>query len=343
MNSWIMGGGNENQIVLSSRIRLARNIADIPFPPSLDSKNAKKIVDLVTNVKSLDCNSNGNYKLYSMNEISALDRQVLVERYLISPNMTSHQDIGAVLVKEDEVVSIMLNEEDHIRIQAILPGMQLREAYEIANEIDDNIEATAEYAFDESWGYLTSCPTNVGTGLRASVMIHLPALTLTTNVNKILQAVTRIGLTIRGLYGEGTEFVGNIFQISNQITLGRQEEELIENLFGVSSQIIEKEKEARRMLLSNNKLMLEDKIWRSLAIMKNARIMKLQESMRLLSNVRLGIDLGIIDMIPYTLLNEIMVNSQTASLQKYAGEELGNIEKDVLRAEVIRNKISQGV
>jgi protein arginine kinase len=235
----------------------------------------------------------------------------------------------------------MINEEDHIRIQAILPGFQIKNAWDMANEVDDKIESNVEYAFDEKWGYLTCCPTNVGTGLRASIMIHLPALSITGNINKILHTVTQIGMTIRGLYGEGTEFVGNIFQISNQITLGRSEEELIDNLTAVTTQIIDKEREARNMLLSSNKIQLEDKIWRSLGIMKSARLMKSQECIKLLSDIRLGIDMHIIESMPIGLLNEIMIETQPASLQKYAGSELGQLERDVLRAEIVRKKINK--
>ncbi|MDD4504308.1 MAG: ATP--guanido phosphotransferase, partial [Clostridiaceae bacterium] len=186
---------------------------------------------------------------------------------------------------------------------------------------------------------LTSCPTNVGTGMRASVMIHLPALNITGNMNKILQAVAHIGLTIRGLYGEGTEIVGNIFQISNQITLGRAEEEIIENLTAVTMQIIDKEKEARKVLLESNRIQIEDKIWRSWGIMKSARVMNSQECMKLLSDVRLGVNMGIIEDIPTQLLNEIMIETQTASIQKNSGKELSSRDRDIIRAEMIRSKL----
>lgn len=201
------------------------------------------------------------------------------------------------------------------------------------------MEQTLEYAYSENWGYLTSCPTNVGTGMRASVMVHLPALNITGNMNKILQAVAHIGLTIRGLYGEGTEIVGNIFQISNQITLGRAEEEIVDNLTAVTKQVIDKEKEARKVLLESNRIQIEDKIWRSWGIMKNARVMNSQECMKLLSDVRLGVNLNIIGNIPIGLLNEIMIETQTASIQKNSGRELTAGERDIIRAEMVRNKL----
>ncbi len=340
MNSWILGGGPQNDIILSSRIRLARNLSDVPFPLAVDINNAQKIIDTIRN-NSLQNDYFENYRFYNMKEVSQHEKQAMVERHLISLNLVSQGQIGAALIKNDEVVSIMINEEDHIRIQAIMPGFQIKNAWEIANEVDDKIEGSAEYAFDEKWGYLTCCPTNVGTGLRASVMVHLPALNITGNINKILHAVTQIGMTIRGLYGEGTEFLGNIFQVSNQITLGRSEEELIDNLNAVTMQIIDKEREARNMLLNNSKIQLEDKIWRALGIMKNARMMKSQECMKLLSDIRLGIDMHIIDSMPIALLNEIMIETQPASLQKYAGSELGQLERDVLRAEIIRKKVNK--
>lgn len=339
MNNWIQGSGPENNIVLSSRIRLARNIDNTPFPSMLSKEKAESIVDKVYNEETKK-DIFLKYKYYDMLDMGFVDRYVLVERHLISPNLANHGSIGAALVSHDETVCIMVNEEDHLRIQAILPGFQVREAWEIASSIDDKIEQQIDYAFDEKLGYLTSCPTNVGTGLRASVMMHLPALNLTASINKILHAATQIGMTIRGIYGEGTEFIGNIFQLSNQITLGRSEEETVENLVGIAQQIIDKEKEARQMLLDNNKLALEDKVWRSWGLMTNARSINGQESMKLLSDIRLGIDLGILKTMPISILNEIMVDTNNASLQKHSSTELNTVDRDMIRAEKIRKKLS---
>ncbi|MFZ5353622.1 MAG: protein arginine kinase [Bacillota bacterium] len=338
MNTWIAAGGPQNEIILSSRIRLARNLSDTPFPAVLDIPRANSIIDSIESMQKTDFDD--QYKLYRIKDLSALEKQVLVERHLVSPNLISQGAASAALIKNNEIVSIMINEEDHIRIQSILPGFQVKKAWELANEIDDVIENKLEYAFDESWGYLTSCPTNVGTGMRASVMAHLPALNITSNINKILHAVTQIGLTIRGLYGEGTEFIGSIFQISNQITLGRSEDELVENLSAVTMQIIEKEKEARNMLMNNSRIQIEDKVWRSMGILKNARILKSQECLKLLSDIRLGADLQIIDNIPSAVLNAIMIDTQPASLQKHAGSELGANERDIYRAEMVREKLN---
>ncbi|MGE5677864.1 MAG: protein arginine kinase [Pseudomonadota bacterium] len=338
MKGWMQGNGPHSDIILSSRIRLARNISGTPFPAGLDEDKSQIVLDRVRESLSQG-KSPIRFRNYIMKELSPVERQCLVERHLISPGLLKNSTSGAAIISDDEMLSIMVNEEDHIRIQAILPGLQIKKSWELASSIDDELEQSLEYAYNENWGYLTSCPTNVGTGMRASVMVHLPALNITGNMSKILQAVAHIGLTIRGMYGEGTEMVGNIFQISNQITLGRAEEEIADNLTAVTKQIIEKEKEARKLLLDNNRMQIEDKIWRSLGIMRNARIMNSQECMKLLSDIRLGVDMGIIDNIPPQLLNEIMIDTQTASIQKFSGRELSPEERDIIRAEMVRGKL----
>jgi protein arginine kinase len=340
MKGWMQGNGPHSNIILSSRIRLARNIADIPFPSGLDIERAEKVVRMVKD-SIFKSESTLKFKDYIMQELPPTERQFLVERHLISPGLSKNSVKGAALISSDGVVSIMINEEDHIRIQTILPGLQIKKSWEMASEIDDLLEQDLEYAYNENWGYLTSCPTNVGTGIRASVMVHLPALNITGNMNKILQAVAHIGFTIRGLYGEGTEIVGNIFQISNQITLGRAEEEIIESLTAVTGQIIDKEKEARKVLLESNRVQIEDKIWRSRGIMKSARMMNSQECMKLLSDIRLGVDMGIIEDIPIQLLNEIMIETQAASVQKKSKRELSSLERDIIRADIIRGKLDK--
>jgi len=340
MNNWIQGDGPHNDIILSSRVRLARNLADTPFPQMLNKESAALVLDKIYNEDTKNTIFK-DFKSFDMQDTGFADRYVLVERHLISPKLAAHNSIGAALISPDERISIMLNEEDHLRIQAVLPGLQLKEAWNIASGIDDQIESRVDYAFEDRLGYLTSCPTNVGTGLRASVMVHLPGLNISSNINKILNAVTQVGLTIRGIYGEGTEFIGNIFQISNQITLGRSEEETIDNLTGITEQIIDKEKEARNLLLQNNRIMLEDKVWRAWGIMTNARSISGQEAMKLLSEIRLGIDLGILKSLPTAVLNSIMVDTNNASLQKRAAVELNTSERDIIRAEEIRKMLLQ--
>lgn len=338
MKGWMQGNGPQSDIILSSRMRLARNIADIPFPAGLDAERAKSVAGMVKDSLS-KAGAPLKFKNYTMQELTPTERQFLVERHLISPGLAKNSTSGAVLISDDDIMSIMVNEEDHIRIQTILPGLQIKKSWEMASSIDDLLEQNLDYAYNENWGYLTSCPTNVGTGMRASVMVHLPALNITGNMNRILQTVAHIGLTIRGLYGEGTEIIGNIFQISNQITLGRAEEEIVESLTAVTRQIIDKEKEARKILFDNNRMQIEDKIWRSWGIMKNARLMSSQECMKLLSDIRLGVDMGIIENIPIQLLNEIMIETQTASLQKQYEKELSAGDRDIIRAEMVRNKL----
>lgn len=336
MSGWITQKGPQNEIVLSSRIRLARNIANTPFPAYLDAEGANKLIEKVEDAAKR--NGEHSYKLYTIDKMPQVEKQLLLERHLISPDLVKSPK-GAALISEDEMISIMINEEDHIRIQSILPGFQVKKAWSIANDIDDILEGTLDYSYDEKLGYLTCCPTNVGTGIRASAMIHLPALNMLGNISKILQTVTHIGITIRGIYGEGTEFLGNLFQISNQITLGLSEEEIVENINAVTSQILEKEREARNILLNNNRTQLEDRIWRSWGLLKNARVMTSQEAMKLLSDIRLGMDLNIIENLTVPLLNEIMIDTQPAGIQKFAGEELSPEARDIIRAEIIRQKL----
>ncbi len=340
MTKWMEEIGPEGDIVISSRIRLARNIEDYPFPIALIKSKSKEVISRVKeSVENSSETMQGEFSLQELDNVEGLDRQVMMEKHLISPNLISNADKAAVLTNKDESISIMINEEDHIRIQCLLPGLQLDETWGLADKIDNLLEERIRYAFHEKLGYLTSCPTNVGTGIRASVMVHLPALTMTSYINRILQAASQIGLAIRGIYGEGTEFAGNVFQISNQLTLGRTEKEIISNLKDVSRQIIQKERDARETLRDNNKLQLEDKIFRSFGILTNARILTSQEAMKLLSDVRLGIDMGIIKNVSGKSLNQIMVMMQPAFLQKEANKALSANERDVRRASLVREKI----
>ncbi len=333
---WINDDGPMNEIILSSRVRLARNINKIPFPSIVKLEEAENVIK---QIKEAYENENKNFDFFDMKSTTAVQKQVLLENHLISPDLMKKGEGSGALISNDKCVSIMINEEDHIRIQTIYGGLQIRRAWEEASKIDDLLEKNVQYAFDENWGYLTSCPTNVGTGMRASVMVHLPGLNISGNINKILQTVVQLGLTIRGLYGEGTDIVGNMFQISNQITLGRSEEEIVENLTAVTNQIIEKEKEARSLLISNSKVQIEDKIWRSWGLMKNARMMQSYECLKLISDIRLGVDLEVLPKIPLEILNEIMIETQSANIQIKYDHELNANDRDIIRAEIIRNKL----
>lgn len=341
MAKWIKEKGPEGDIIITSRIRLARNLEEYPYPVALTKNKSKEIIDKVREA-ILDGNTvlKNEFSLLALEDTPQLERQILVEKYLASPNLIENHEKSGLLVNRDESISIMVNEEDHVRIQCLLPGFQLGEAWDLADKIDDVIEERLKYAFDEQLGYLTSCPTNVGTGVRASVMVHLPALTMTGYINRILQAANQIGLAVRGIYGEGTEFVGNLFQISNQLTLGRSEKEIISNLKDVTIQIIQKERDARNTLLANNRLQLEDRIYRSYGILSNARILNSQECMKLLSDLRLGVDMKIIQDISTEVINQIMVMVQPAYLQKIAEKPLNVNERDIRRASLVRDKIA---
>jgi protein arginine kinase len=340
MAKWVEQLGPESDIIISSRIRLARNIEAFPFPVALTKNRGKELIKMVRDT-ILEGNTTlkSDFEIFELEELPQLERQVLVEKHLISSALVEQAEKSAALLNKDESVSVMINEEDHIRIQCLLPGFQLDEAWSTADKIDDVLEENIKYSFDEELGYLTSCPTNVGTGIRASVMVHLPALTMTGYINRILQAASQIGLAVRGIHGEGTEFIGNIFQISNQLTLGRNEREIIGNLKDVTLQIIQKERDARNTLLSSNRIQLEDKIYRSYGTLVNARILSSQEFMKLLSDLRLGVDMKIIEGISTDVINQIMVMAQPAYLQKSAGKPLSVNERDIRRAMIVREKL----
>lgn len=340
VSSWMSEEGPDSDIVLSSRIRLARNFKDYKFPTLFSHEEAKMIiVNMEETIGNSDFQKFGQMELLKIDEMQPLQKRVLVEKHLISPHLAEDSPYGAVLLTENEEVSIMINEEDHIRIQCLFPGLQLSEALGAANEIDDWLESNIQYAFDEKHGYLTSCPTNVGTGLRASVMMHLPGLILTQQINRIIPAINQLGLVVRGIYGEGSEALGNIFQISNQITLGKSEEDIGRDLKGVVSQLISQERSAREALRKTSNIQLEDRIFRSLGVLANSRIIESKEAARCLSDVRLGIDMGFIEKLPKTILNELMIITQPGFLQQYAGGPLRPYERDIRRAALIRERL----
>ncbi len=335
------GEGPDADIVISTRLRIARNLRQHPFPLLATDSQAEEVVNKVAEVATSDAMQKvGSFEQVKMEQLSPLEKRVLVEKHLISPNLAEESRKGAVLLSEDESVSIMVNEEDHIRIQVFLPGFQLSEAWEAGSRIDDIFEKNLNYAFNENRGYLTSCPTNVGTGIRASVMLHLPALVMTQQINRILQAINQVGLVVRGLYGEGSEAVGNLFQLSNQVTLGMSESDIISNLYSVANQIIQQEREARRYLSEHSRTALEDRICRSYGTLLYARTVESKEAAQRLSDVRLGIDLGIIDNVTSFTLNELLVSTQPGYLQQAAGQKLTAEQRDERRARLIREKLS---
>ncbi|WP_078543174.1 protein arginine kinase [Litchfieldia alkalitelluris] len=340
ISSWMNQEGPEMDIVLSSRIRLARNMENSLFPALASNEESKEVIQLfLTNFSNKKFPGIGELELLDMNELQPVEKRVLVEKHLISPHLAEDSPFGACLLSENEEISIMINEEDHIRIQCLYPGFQLEEALKTANELDDWIETSVDYAFDERRGYLTSCPTNVGTGLRASVMMHLPGLVLTQQMSRIIPAINQLGLVVRGTYGEGSEALGNIFQISNQITLGKTEEDIVGDLKSVVSQLISQERSARDALVKTSNIQLEDRVYRSYGILANSRIIESKEAAKCLSDVRLGIDLGYIRDLSSNILNELMILTQPGFLQLYSGGALRPNERDIRRATLIRERL----
>ena len=341
LSEWMKGGGPDSDIVISSRVRIARNVSSNPFPMLSTNSQSEEVLRQVSEVlTNEDLNTISQFSLVMLSDLDELEKKVLVEKHLISPNLANESRNGAVILSENESISIMVNEEDHLRIQCLCPGFQVKEAWDLANQIDDIFEKQLVYAFDEKRGYLTSCPTNVGTGIRGSVMVHLPALVMSQQINRILSAITQVGLVVRGLYGEGSEAIGNLFQISNQITLGQSEEEIIDNLYGVVRQIIDHERAAREKLISESHHRIVDRIKRSYGILSHAIIMDSKEAAQRLSDVRLGIDMEIIPHVPTQVMNELLVMTQPGFLQQYANERLSADERDIKRAELIRNRLA---
>jgi protein arginine kinase len=327
-------------IVLSSRVRLARNINNIPFPHVLSKEAAGKVVqDVSQSVMETSCASEKGIRLIQMKDMKPLERMAMVEKHLISRELAKNHEKSAVLLSHDEDISIMLNEEDHIRLQVIYPGFKIKEAYQYAQQLDDAIEEKLDYAFDPTLGYLTSCPTNVGTGLRASVMLHLPALTITRNINSILNTVSQVGMAIRGLYGEGSNIMGSIYQISNQVTLGLSEEDIVNNLIAVTKKIIDQEILARRLMYEKQPLAMQDEIYRALGCLKYARLLTTSDTLNLLSKVRMGVEMGIIKDIDINKINELLTKVQPATLQLTAQKDLDAAARDAERAEFMRNNI----
>lgn len=326
---------NDSDIVISTRIRLARNVNGIPFPQFLKDKS-----QLSGEIKDSILKSNStlaaDFSYIELDQVSHSQKLSMAEEHLISPQMLDGNG-KSVLINKDKTMSIMLMEEDHIRLQIIKSGLALDEAYETANRVDDVIEESLTYAFDENFGYLTACPTNAGTGLRASVMMHLPALTMTKNMNRVINASTGLGIEIRGLYGEGTSAEGNLYQISNRLTLGLSEAEILEKLKGVVKQIVESEQKARALLLENSKAPLEDRLFRSYGILKYARSISSSEAKERLSDVMLGINMGILPNEGKLSALECMVKTAPSFISE--GKDVSPEERDIKRAEFIRNNI----
>lgn len=340
MNKWYIDVGPDSDIVVSSRIRLARNFDAYPFPQRSTPEQQEKVIEntceaLFTNNPKLK----DNFNLIRFKEISPIERQILVEKHLVSKELAESTLQTAALISHDEQISIMINEEDHLRIQCLASGMQLEKAFDISNYLDNLISEKVDYAFNDNMGYLTSCPTNLGTAIRVSLMLHLPALTMTGYIRTVLESCGKLGLAVRGLYGENTEAYGNMYQLSNQVTLGKSENDIVISLKTVGYQIMEQERLLRTELLNRNGSKLEDRIMRSYGILRFARVLSSDEALQRLSDLRLGIDVGLIKELTEIDVNEMMLNIQSGSLQKSARKFLKPDERDNARADYVRNYI----
>ncbi|MDX9857744.1 MAG: protein arginine kinase [candidate division Zixibacteria bacterium] len=336
--AWLSGQGDDSMVVLSTRVRLARNVAGALFPPQADDETKQRIISYFDSARSRSpLLGDGEY--HTAAEINDLDRQFLIERHLISPVFLDGDPAKSVFIGNDQRVSIMVNEEDHLRIQALSAGLNPQESFQMALRYENELNGMLEFNYDNDFGYLTACPTNAGTGMRASVLIHLPGLVLTREIDRIINRLTTSGLVVRGFYGEGSDVLGNLFQISNQYTLGITEEEIINQISRATADITEEEAAARQRLVDEAGDMIEDKIWRAYGILKHARVLTSDEVMNLLSAIRLGRAMKILDGIDVALINEILLLSQPAHLQKFFGQEMDNNKRDFVRAQMVRDKL----
>ncbi|HCX65066.1 MAG TPA: protein arginine kinase [Eubacteriaceae bacterium] len=338
MSSWNQED-KERDIVISSRVRLARNVKELPFPLLLPENRAKHLVEKMDGCLKNEEMAAHHFIKTEIADLDKINRQVLVEKHLTSPELGANKG-ASVFVTPQEDISIMVNEEDHIRIQCIKKGFQIQAAFDQANQIDDALEACIGYAFHEKYGYLTSCPSNVGTGMRASVMLHLPTMTLNNQINNMVVTMSKFGLTIRGIYGEHSQALGDLYQISNQNTLGVTEADTVQTLHDVSREIIKKERELRYEILNNNRVYLEDKIYRAYGILKSARTITSEESMKLLSLVRLGSDLDLLDQRIETI-NHLMTDIQPGILTGLYGTAMDEATRDKVRADHIREQLQE--
>lgn len=325
-----------NDTIISTRLRLARNISGMPFPHKLSELPARQIADNVQKaLAALD-----KFARYDMSDITRLDGTVLQEKHLISPDLLEECPFGTVFISADENISVMVNEEDHIREQVIMPGLALDQAYNSVNRLDDELAKSIDFAFDKRFGYLTSCATNLGTGMRASVMMFLPALTIENMIESCITEVGRLNMTVRGVYGEGSKAEGYLYQVSNQRTLGVKESEIIDSVKGAINHIVDAELRARQ-LLKRNEGELKDKIYRAFGILTNAFKLSTAETMRYLALVRLGGFYGYFDITDYNEFQRLLTNCQPASMQRFGGNNMSADERDALRARYISSGLGQ--
>jgi len=330
--------GPHNRIVMSSRVRLARNVRGLPFPGWAKKSDRLKALELIRPAVTALPPMQGAFSA-SMDNLSLLDKNILVERHLISREHAAKGAGSGLVLTQDESLCVMINEEDHLRMQALRPGLQIKQAWTAIDQFDSALEKKLDYAFRPNFGYLTACPTNLGTGIRVSAMLHLPGLVLAEQITQIVQAVNKLGLAVRGLHGEGTEALGNVFQVSNQMTLGEKETEIVERLEKVLAQIIEHEENARATLLEKKPKMVFNHIGRAFGILANAHSISSKETMNLLSLMRLGGDLGFFPDLERALVDELFITTQPAHLQKQHAEKLSAEERDCHRADMLRQRL----
>ena len=341
LGEWLKGSGPESDIVISTRVRFARNIRGFPFTGRADEAQRRDVLKLIENALT-EVHLDRSVVTLELQDLPEIKRDVLVERHLISRELANGEGPRGVTFGRGEMLSIMINEEDHLRLQWIKSGFDVDRAYHALCKIDRALEKVVPFATSERYGYLTACPTNVGTGMRASVMVHLPALTLKENIDQVFKAAQRMNHAVRGLYGEGTRAFGDMYQISNQTTLGRSQESIVEAIKAIVLKIIEFERQRRGQLYTEDRSFVEDKVLRSLALLRSARRLNVQEMMSHLSMLRLGIDLGIITDIPPSVVNELFILGQPSHLQEREGHPLPAAERDTLRAGLVRSRLAAG-
>ncbi|MBR0350666.1 MAG: protein arginine kinase [Clostridia bacterium] len=334
--NWYMQTGTNGDVAISTRIRFARNLNGFRF--NLTDKN--EIEKLENKIKDNLFAIGYGLKFFKLKDIDEITKQSLIEKNIISPDFLRKNDYGAILINDEENICIMINEEDHLRIQVFNSGLDLKNTLNLAIELDEKLGQILNFAKSKKYGYLTSCPSNCGTGLRASVMLHLPALKITGNIEKVLQAVNSFGISIRGMYGENSQSVGDIYQISNSQTIGMSEEDIINNLRIIVEKVIKQERTARK-ILTKNEIELEDKIYRCYGILANCKKITSEEALELLSYVKLGTDLGLLQELTDYKVLQLYILTKPANLQKYVGNKLDTIERDIKRAEIIKQIISK--
>ena len=338
MVNWYYQSGKESDVVLDTKITISRNIEGFPFVPKLKDDQAKEIIDRLEQSSVI---ANYNLKMLKLSDMDELTRQSLVEKYMLnSKYINGNLENKAILMNEDENICIVLNEKDHLKIQVFASGLELESSLNLAMELEEKLDKELKFAYNNKYGYLTSSPTNLGTGLRASVIAHLPALSKTQNLSKIFEAVNDLGMNIKDIYGEGVRIKGNIYQISNKQTLGIREKDIIKNLKAIVDKVIEQERLARK-ILAKNQVELEDDVYRSYGILTNSRKITNEEMVSLMSDVRLGVDMGIIKEITDLKVNKLDILSRSANLQKYFGENLDVFDRNIKRAELVKKIINE--